>query len=75
MVVNAYILINVEPAKIQAVFERLSNIPGTVVDELLGSYDMVVKLKAPTPEDLPAVLRDEIRPIRGITKTVTCVCC
>ena len=73
MAVNAYILINVEPAKTQAVFEQLSNIPGAVVDKLLGSYDMVMNLEAATQEDLPAVLRNKIRPIRGITKTVTCV--
>ena len=74
MAVNAYILINVEPAKTRAVFERLNNIPGAVMDELLGPYDMVVNLEATTQEDLPAILRDNIRPIRGITKTVTCVC-
>jgi len=74
MAVNAYFLINVEPAKARAVFEQLSNIPGAVVDELLGPYDMVVNLEAATPEDLPAILQNEIRPISGITKTVTCVC-
>ena len=74
MAVNAYILMNVEPAKNRAVFEQLKNIPGAVVDELLGPYDMVVHLGAATPADLPSVLRNSIRPIRGITKSVTCVC-
>ena len=75
MAINAYILMNVEPAKNRAVFEQLKNIPGAVVDDLLGPYDMVVNLEAATLEDLPDVLRNKIRPIRGITKSVTCVCC
>ena len=74
MAVNAYFLINVEPAKARVVFEQLSNIPGAVADKLLGPYDMVVNLEAATQEDLPAILHNEIRPISGITKTVTCVC-
>ena len=74
MAVNAYILINVEPAKTQAVFEQLSNIPGAVVDKLLGPYDMVMNLEVATQDDLPEILRNEIRPISGITKTDTCVC-
>ena len=60
MTVNAYILLSVEPAKNRAVFEQLKNIPGAVVDDLLGPYDMVVNLEAATPEDLPALLRDNI---------------
>ena len=71
---RAYILINVEPAKTRAVFDQLSHIRGAMVDELLGPYDIVVDLEAATPVELTAVLRDEIRPIRGITNTLTCVC-
>ena len=74
MAINAYILINVEPAKSRAVFEQLSHIRGAAVDRLLGPYDIVVDLEAATLVELTAVLRDEIRPIRGITNTLTCVC-
>jgi len=74
MAINAYILINVEPAKSRVVFEQLSHIRGAVVDRLLGLYDIVVDLEAATPVELTAVLRDEIRPIRGITNTLTCIC-
>ena len=74
MPINAYILINVEPAKTRAVFEQLDHIRGAVVDELLGPYDIVVYLDAATPVELTAVLRDQIRPIRGIANTLTCVC-
>jgi len=73
MAVNAYILINVEPAKTRAVVEQLQNIRGSVVHEVLGPYDMVVDLEADTQEDITAILRNKIRPIRGITNKVTCV--
>ena len=74
MAVNAYILINVMPASTRAVLEQLQNIPGSVVHEVLGPYDMVVDLEADTQEDITAILRNKIRPIHGITNTVTCVC-
>jgi DNA-binding Lrp family transcriptional regulator len=72
MAVNAYVLLTVEPAKTQAVLGRLRAIPGAVVHEVLGPYDMVVELEADTPEDLTSVLRSKIRSIVGVTATVTC---
>ena len=73
MTVNAFILINVEPAKTQAVLERLRSLSGAAVFEVLGPYDVVVDLQADTAEDITAVLRSKIRPIQGITNTVTCM--
>lgn len=74
MAINAYILINVEPAKTQPVIERLRKIPSAVIHEVLGPYDVVVDLEADTTEDITAILRNKIRPIQSITSTVTCVC-
>lgn len=74
MSINAYILINVEPAKTQPIIERLQTIPRAVVHEVLGPYDIVVDLEEDTPEDITAILRIKIRPIQGITNTVTCMC-
>ena len=73
MAANAYVLINVEPARTQEVVERLRAIPGAIAREVLGPYDVVVELEADTQEDITAILRHKIRPIRGITNTVTCV--
>jgi DNA-binding Lrp family transcriptional regulator len=72
MAVSAYILINVDPARTQVVLERLRAIPGAVVREVLGPYDIVVELERDTPEDLTAVLRAKIRSVPGVTSTVTC---
>jgi DNA-binding Lrp family transcriptional regulator len=74
MAASAYILINVEPANTRAVLEQLQLIPGAVAHEVLGPYDLVVDLEADTQEDITAILRHKIRPIHGITNTVTCVC-
>jgi DNA-binding Lrp family transcriptional regulator len=73
MAANAYILVNVEPAKTQVVVQQLRKIPGTVVREVLGPYDMVVELEADTQEDITSVLRNRIRAINGVTNTVTCI--
>ena len=74
MAANAYILVNVDPAKTRDVAEKLRAITGAVVHEVLGPYDFVVDLEADTPEDITVVLRHKIRPIKGVTNTVTCIC-
>ncbi len=73
MAATAYILINLEPARTQAVVEQLRAIPGAFVREVLGPYDVVIELEADTREDITAALRHQIRPINGITDTVTCL--
>jgi DNA-binding Lrp family transcriptional regulator len=69
---NAFILINIEPAKTQAAVERLRAIPGAIVQEVLGPYDAIVELESDTQEDITAILRHKIRTIDGVTNTVTC---
>ncbi len=73
MSVNAYILLNLEPAKTQSAIERLSALPGVVVQEVLGPYDAVVEVQADTQEDITAMLRNRIRPVDGVSNTVTCM--
>ena len=73
MAANAYVLINVEPVKTQEVVDRLNNISGAAVREVLGPYDIVVELEVGTVEDLTEIMRHRIRPINGVTNTVTCL--
>ena len=73
MVANAYILLNVEPASTQSVVAQLRAVPGAIVHEVLGPYDVIVELEADTQEDITAILRHKIRPLYGITNTVTCI--
>ena len=73
MPANAYVLITVDPAKTKGVRNRLQGISSAIVREVLGPYDFVLELEADTEEDLTGILRNEIRPISGITSTVTCL--
>jgi DNA-binding Lrp family transcriptional regulator len=73
MSANAYVLINVEPERIQEVVERLCIIPGGIVREVVGPYDVVVELEADTEEDLTGILRHDISSIQGITNAVPCI--
>ncbi|MBI4328887.1 MAG: Lrp/AsnC ligand binding domain-containing protein [Chloroflexi bacterium] len=74
MAVNAYVLLTVDPAKTQAVAERLRNIPRAIVHEVLGPYDIIVELEGGTQEDITGLLRNKIRNVSGVTSTVTCLC-
>ena len=73
MAASAYILMNAEPAKTREVLDRLETLPGAVVREVLGPYDIILELEADTPEDITATMRNRIRPIPGVTNTVTCL--
>jgi hypothetical protein len=66
MAVNAYILINVELERIPGVLERLGAIPGGIVREVVGPYDVVVELEADTEEDLAGVLRYKSTRFQGL---------
>ncbi len=74
MAANAYILVSVDPTSTQDVIKKLQAITGAVVHEVLGPYDFVVDLEADTQEDITVILRHKIRPIKGVTNTVTCIC-
>ena len=73
MSVHAYVLINLEPSKTQAAIERLRTLPGVHVQEVLGPYDAVMEIEADTQEDVTGMLRSRIRPVDGVSNTVTCI--
>ena len=69
---HAYILINVDPARTLGVMKHLRTISGATVHEVLGPYDIIVELEAEAPEYITTILREKIRPVAGVTSTVTC---
>ena len=73
MPANAYVLITVEPARTDKVVNRLHTIPGALVREVTGPYDVVVELEKDTTVDITSVVRSKIRSIPGVTSTTTCV--
>lgn len=73
MSANAYVLVTVDPTLTKEVTERLRAIPRAIVREVLGPYDLVMELESDSPENLTAILQQKVRPVRGVTSTVTCV--
>ncbi len=73
MASNAYVFVTIDATKTQEVGDRLRAIPHALVREVLGPYDFVVELEADSDEDITGILRHKIRPISGITSTVTCL--
>ena len=72
MAANAYVFLNVEPARTKEIVAVLEKIPRALVREILGPYDVVVELEEDTTADITAVVRTNIR-IPGVTSTVTCM--
>lgn len=74
MAANSLILLNVAPDSTRDVLHRLKGIPGAVVHEVLGPYDLVVDVEVDTQGEITSILRSKIRPLDGVTNTVTCIC-
>ena len=53
--------------------ERLEAIPRALVREVLGPYDIIVELDEDTAVDITSVVASKIRPVTGITQTITCM--
>jgi DNA-binding Lrp family transcriptional regulator len=39
---------------------------------VLGPYDIVLEVETEAPEYVAQILREKVRPIPGVTSTVTC---
>lgn len=75
MAANAFILVNVNPENTRGLVEQLRGISGVVVHEYwVYPYDLVADVEADTQEEITSILRNKIRPLHGITNTVTCIC-
>ncbi len=69
---KAFTMITAEPSETQRIGERLRNMRGAVVYEVLGPFDFIVDMEADTPEDLTSTLRNNVRSISGVSATLTC---
>ena len=69
---KAFIMITAEPSETQRIGERLRNMRGAVVYEVLGPFDFIVDIEADSPEDLTSTLRINVRSIPGVSATLTC---
>ena len=72
MSVSAYILIQTEVGKAADVATAVRKIAGVVgADDVTGPYDCVVRVQAPTMDDLGRLVVSQVQRLDGITKTTT----
>jgi DNA-binding Lrp family transcriptional regulator len=72
MAVTAYILIQTEVAKAASVATEVRQIPGVVAaDDVTGPYDVVVRVEAPSMDELGRLVVSRVQMLAGITKTTT----
>jgi len=73
MTVAAYILIQTDVGKSPSVVKAIAEIPGvTAAEEVMGSYDVIVKAEADTLDDLTKGIVGRVQLVDGITRTLTC---
>lgn len=71
----AYVMIKTAPGKEREVFEHLSNVLKTKQKDLVfGPYDIVVKVKTKTNEDLQKLVNQKIRSSLDVVSTLTLTC-
>jgi len=72
--IKAFVLIVVDPAKTQEVYDRLKAVEGiSEVYQVMGPYDIVAVIDVPSLTEVPAVISRHIRTVEGIESTTTCV--
>ncbi len=73
MTVHAYVLIQTDIGKAAHVAEQLDGIDGVALSEAVtGPYDVIVRVEAPSMNDLGRMVVRDIQQIEGITRTITC---
>jgi DNA-binding Lrp family transcriptional regulator len=71
--VEAYILIQTEVGKAADVAERCATIQGVKsAEDVTGPYDVIVRARAETVDDLGKMVVAKIQAIDGIDRTLTC---
>lgn len=73
--VRAYVLIEMAAGHSRELVDTLSGQDGIRhADRVTGPYDVIAELEAPNVEALSDTVAGIIHPIRGVVRTVTCVC-
>lgn len=72
--IKAFVLIVVDPAETQNVFATLQAVEGiTEIYQVMGPYDLVAVIDAPSITQVPSLISQHIRAVDGIESTTTCV--
>jgi len=71
---HAYVLVNVEIGAESRIINDLKKIPDILEAWVVyGVYDIVVKVKADSPEKLKETVSERIRKIDGVRNTLTLI--
>jgi DNA-binding Lrp family transcriptional regulator len=71
---SAYVLIETEVGKVAHVAQALTKLDGVqLAEDLAGPYDVIVRLQAPSLDELGRVVVSHIQVQDGVTRTVTCI--
>ena len=72
--VKAYVLIVTHPGETHRVAVAIAALPYiSEVHEVMGPYDIVAELDAPSLTEVPGILADRIRVLDGIQSTTSLV--
>ncbi len=72
--IKAFVLIVVDPAETQRVYSALQAVDGiSEVYQVMGPYDLVAVIDAPSITQVPSLISQHIRVVEGIESTTTCV--
>jgi DNA-binding Lrp family transcriptional regulator len=70
---TAYILVQTEVGKMNAVADAIRVIPGiTQADAVTGPYDVIARADVSTMDELGRKVLNAVQQIPGITRTITC---
>jgi DNA-binding Lrp family transcriptional regulator len=71
--VSAYVLIQTEVGKAADVAGSVAKITGVATaEDVTGPYDVIVRVEAPTMDDVAKTVVSQIQMVDGITRTLTC---
>ena len=71
---RAFILIETVVGRTKEVVTGLSNLAGVKsVDTVTGPYDVIAIIEAGSLNDIGDIVTQQIHPIAGISRTVTCL--
>ncbi len=76
--VTSFILVQFEPEKgisQRETAEEISELPGIFeVHMISGEYDMLLKVRGSSMEDIGKLVIDRLREVKGVARTLTCAC-
>lgn len=69
---DAYVNILVDAGAVSAAANEIADIDAvSTVHVVTGEYDVIAQLELDDPDDLPAIVADEIHSVTGVVDTVT----